>query len=104
MSNAEDFVVIMRQMVKEEINKMDRVVPCSIVYYRVSTDTADIVLLSDNKTIVYGIHNFSKFKFNSGDVAYLYLIQNRLSDSFIIGKQGGYISSPPLLENLLENF
>jgi hypothetical protein len=74
MSNAEGFVAIVRQMVKEEINRMDRVVPCSIISYHSSTDTADVTLLSDEKTIVYGIHNFSKFKFNIGDIAYLYLI------------------------------
>lgn len=99
MSNAEGFVAIVRQMVKEEINRMDRVVPCSIISYHSSTDTADVTLLSDEKTIVYGIHNFSKFKFNIGDIAYLYLIQNRLSDSFIIGRQGGSGGMPLLIEN-----
>jgi hypothetical protein len=61
-------------MIREEINRMDRVVPCSIITYHSANDIADITLLSDEQTIIHGIHNFSKFKFNAGDIAYLYLI------------------------------
>ena len=68
MSNAEGFVTIVRQMVAEELNKMDRVIPCTVIAYNKQQDIMDI--------------------------AYVYLIQNRLSDSFIIGKQGGTIGSP----------
>lgn len=99
MNSAQDFVTIMRQMIREEVNRMDRVVPCSIITYHSANDTADITLLSDEQTVIYGIHNFSKFKFNVGDIAYLYLIQNRLSDSFIIGKQGGGSGASLVIEN-----
>lgn len=94
MSNAEGFVTIVRQMVAEELNKMDRVIPCTVIVYNKQQDILDIALLTDISTIIRGVRNFSKFEFNSGDIAYVYLIQNRLSDSFIIGKQGGTIGSP----------
>lgn len=94
MSSAQDFVSLIRNMVRDEINKMDRVIPCTIVTYNKNLEKADIKLISDENTIIYGINNFSKFIFVPGDTAYVYLVQNRLSDSFIIGKQGGVNGTP----------
>ena len=87
MSSAQDFVGLIRNMVREEIDKLDKVIPATVVNYDQISEKADIFLLSDNKTIIYGIENFSKFILVPGDTVFVYLIQNRLSNAFIIGKQ-----------------
>lgn len=98
MGSAQDFVSLIRNMVREEINKLDKVTPAIVVSYSQQTEKADITLLTDDKTIIRGIENFSKFVLYPGDTVYVYLIQNRLSDSFIIGRQGGIQGTPTIIQ------
>lgn len=98
MSSAQDFVSLIRNMVREEINKLDKVTPAIVVSYSQQTEKADITLLTDDKTIIRGIENFSKFVLYPGDTVYVYLIQNRLSDSFIIGRQRGTQGTPTIIQ------
>jgi hypothetical protein len=53
--DAQAFVSIIRQMVKEEMEKQDRVIPCKIITYHPESDTADITTLTDTNTIINGI-------------------------------------------------
>lgn len=84
---ANSFLNIIRSIIKEEQNKRDRVEICQID--SVNEDgTVNIKMLSDFDQIrvIPNIQNQSVYEFKSGDFAIIYLIQNQLSNSFIIAK------------------
>lgn len=92
MNNAEQansFLNIIRSLIKEEQSKQDKVEICQID--SVNEDgTANIKMLSDFESvrIIPNISNQSIYDFKSGDLAIIYLIQNQLSNAFIIAKCG----------------
>lgn len=92
MNNAEQangFLNIIRSLIKEEQNKQDRVEICQID--SVNEDgTVNIKMLSDFESvrIIPNISNQSIYDFKSGDFAVVYMIQNQLSNAFIIAKCG----------------
>ena len=72
---ANSFLNIIRSIIKEEQNKRDRTEICQID--SVNEDgTVNIKMLSDQ----------SIYSFKSGDLAIIYMIQNQLSNAFIIAK------------------
>ena len=86
---ANSFLNIIRSIIKEEQNKLDRVEICQID--SVNEDgTVNIKMLSDFETvrIIPNISNQSIYSFKSGDLAIIYMIQNQLSNAFIIAKCG----------------
>ena len=86
---ANSFLNIIRSIIKEEQNKRDRVEICQID--SVNEDgTVNIKMLSDFETvrIIPNISNQSIYSFKSGDLAIIYMIQNQLSNAFIIAKCG----------------
>lgn len=86
---ANSFLNIIRSIIKEEQNKCDRVEICQID--SVNEDgTVNIKMLSDFESIriIPNISNQSIYSFKSGDLAIIYMIQNQLSNAFIIAKCG----------------
>lgn len=86
---ANSFLNIIRSIIKEEQNKRDRVEICQID--SVNEDgTVNIKMLSDFESvrIIPNISNQSIYDFKSGDLAIIYMIQNQLSNAFIIAKCG----------------
>ena len=84
---ANSFLNIIRSLIKEEQQKQDRTEICQID--SVNEDgTLNIKMLSDFDQIrvIPNVQNQSIYEFNSGDFAIIYLIQNQLSNSFIIAK------------------
>ena len=86
---ANSFLNIIRSIIKEEQDKCDRTEICQID--SVNEDgTVNIKMLSDFETvrIIPNISNQSIYSFKSGDLAIIYMIQNQLSNAFIIAKCG----------------
>ncbi len=84
---ANSFLNIIRSIIKEEQNKRDRTEICQID--SVNEDgTVNIKMLSDFETvrIIPNISNQSIYSFKRGDLAIIYMIQNQLSNAFIIAK------------------
>ena len=84
---ANSFLNIIRSIIKEEQDKCDRTEICQID--SVNEDgTVNIKMLSDFETvrIIPNISNQSIYSFKSGDLAIIYMIQNQLSNAFIIAK------------------
>ena len=89
IEQANSFLNIIRSIIKEEQNKRDRVEICQID--SVNEDgTVNIKMLSDFESvrIIPNISNQSIYSFKSGDLAIIYMIQNQLSNAFIIAKCG----------------
>lgn len=87
IEQANSFLNIIRSIIKEEQNKLDRVEICQID--SVNEDgTVNIKMLSDFETvrIIPNISNQSIYSFKRGDLAIVYMIQNQLSNAFIIAK------------------
>lgn len=86
---ANSFLNIIRSIIKEEQDKCDRTEICQID--SVNEDgTVNIKMLSDFESvrIIPNISNQSIYSFKSGDLAIIYMIQNQLSNAFIIAKCG----------------
>lgn len=84
---ANDFLNIIRSLIKEEQQKQDRTEICQIDSIN-EDGSLNIKILSDFDQIrvIPNIQNQSVYEFKSGDFAIIYLIQNQLSNSFIIAK------------------
>lgn len=84
---ANDFLNIIRSLIKEEQQKQDRTEICQIDSIN-EDGSLNIKMLSDFDQIrvIPNIQNQSVYEFKSGDFAIIYLIQNQLSNSFIIAK------------------
>ena len=74
-----------KTIVKQQINKMSTDAVCEIE--SVNDDgTLNVFVLPDRNNILKNIINESKYNFQKGDNALLYLIRNNLSNSFIVAK------------------
>lgn len=85
MNEANQLVSLIRELVKDEIGKIDMTCPC-VVQSINSDKTVNITIPPDDGTIIKNIVNASKYVFTSGDKAILYKIKNKLNNSFIIGR------------------
>ena len=74
-----------KTIVKQQINKMSTDAVCEID--SVNDDgTLNVFVLPDRNNIIKNIINESRYNFQKGDNALLYLIRNNLSNSFIVAK------------------
>lgn len=85
---AQQMVDAIKSIVNQMMNKVDRVVVCEIA--GVNDDgTYDVYVGSDildKRSAVTNRINQTKFDFEVGDMAYLYIVQNQIINSFIIAK------------------
>ena len=82
---AGDFVNVVRDIVRQELTTRDATA-IAIVESINQDDTLNLYILPDMNNVVRNIINQSKYTFYPGDTALVYLIGNRLSNSFIIAK------------------
>jgi len=82
---AKDFVEVVRDVMRQELNNRDSTAIC-IVESVNGDGTLNLYVLPDRQTVVRNIINQCRYNFNAGDTALLYLIGNRLSNSFVIAK------------------
>ena len=82
---AKDFVEVIRDVIRQELSNKDSTAIC--IVESVNNDgTLNLYVLPDRQSVVRNIINQCRYDFNSGDTALLYLIGNRLSNSFVIAK------------------
>lgn len=85
MKSADDFVALIREMIREELAHIDNAIICKV--QSVNTDqTVNIYLMPDTTTIIPNIPNDSPYELKAGDNVVLYKIKNQVSNSFIIAK------------------
>lgn len=82
---AGDFVNVVRDIVRQELATRDSTAVA--VVESVNQDgTLNLYVLPDTQRVVRNIINQCRYDFSPGDTALLYLIGNRLSNSFVIAK------------------
>lgn len=82
---AGEFIELVRETIKQELSAKDSTAIC--IVESVNTDgTLNLFVLPDKQTSIKNITNQCRFDFKAGDTALLYLINNRLSNSFVIAK------------------
>lgn len=85
MKSADDFVALIREMIREELARTDTTVICRV--HSVNTDnTVNLYLMPDISNLISNIPNASKFDLKAGDNVVLYKIQNQVNNAFIIAK------------------
>lgn len=85
---AQQMVDAIKSIVNQMMNKVDRVVVCEIAGIN-DDGTYDVYVGSDildKRSAVTSRINQTKFDFEVGDMAYLYVVQNQIINSFIIAK------------------
>lgn len=83
--DAAGLVEIIRDIIDTKLSKIDKTVTCLV--QAVNEDgTLNVSILPDTQTILQNIINESKYTFQPGDYALLYMISNRPSNSFVICK------------------
>lgn len=98
MKSANDFVDLLRELIREEEQKRDTTVMCEIE--SVDPDGyVNIYLLPDQDTIIPHILNASKYTFQKGDIGILFKIQNQLNNCFVIAKVNPHLNDEK--ENVL---
>ena len=84
-NDVKQFVEAIRETIRQEVSKMSSDAVCEIE--SVNDDgTLNVYLLPDKTNIIRKIINQTRYNFNRGDYALLYLIKNRVSDSFVVAK------------------
>lgn len=85
MAASKELLQIIKNLINEELKKMDKTELCQIV--SVNNDgTLNIYVFPDLVNIIPNIINASKYTFQQGDIAVLYKIKNQIGNSFVIAK------------------
>ena len=83
MTNAEQLVSLIQEIVREEMKKQDSTVPC--IVNSVNNDgTINLCILPDLDTVIERIHNLNHINCKEGDTVLLYKVKNQINNSFII--------------------
>ena len=82
---AKSFVDVIRDAVRQELSDRDSTAVCVVESVN-ENGTLNLYVLPDRQKIVRNIVNQCRYNFNPGDTALLYLINNRLSNSFVVAK------------------
>ena len=86
-NDAQAFVKLVREIVEQQLS--ERSTDAVAEVESVNDDgTLNLYVLPDRRNVVYSIKNESKYIFKAGDVCLLYLIRNKLSNSFVITRYG----------------
>ena len=80
-----NFVEVLKDIVKQELDTRDSTA-IAVVESVNDDNTLNLYILPDRQSIVRNIINQCRYNFKAGDTALLYLIDNRLSNSFVIAK------------------
>lgn len=87
INDAQAFVRLVRTIVEQELNNRSSDAVAEVE--SVNDDgTLNLYILPDKQNVVHSIKNESKYSFKKGDSCLVYLINNKLSNSFVITKYG----------------
>lgn len=87
ISAVNNMVDVIKEIVKDELNKQDNTVLCKIVRTN-ENGSYDVFIEPDEQNIVTNIPSIVDFELEQGDYVYVYKIRNQLNNSFIIKKIG----------------
>ncbi len=90
---SKEFLDVINSLIDAKLAMLDKVEICQIVSDDDGSGTYNIKLLSDENTIIRNVVNCTSFSFTNGDYAYILKIQNKLSNSIIIGSNSPKITS-----------
>lgn len=90
---SKEFLEVINSMIDEKLKMLDKVEICQVVSDDDGSGTYNIKLLSDENTIIKNVVNSTSFSFTNGDYVYILKIQNKLSNSIIIGSNSPKITS-----------
>lgn len=90
---SKEFLEVINSMIDEKLKMLDKVEICQVVSDDDGSGTYNIKLLSDENTIIKNVVNCTSFSFTNGDYVYILKIQNKLSNSIIIGSNSPKITS-----------
>lgn len=82
---ASGLVELVRETIRQEMSSRDSTAICVVESVNVD-GTLNLFVLPDKQTTIKNIINQCRFDFNIGDTALLYLVNGRLSNSFVIAK------------------
>lgn len=85
MEAADKMVDVIRDIIQQELDKLDRVILCEIID-QVDANHYNVCVVPDRDATVYSVPNMTKFDFTPGEYCYVYKIQNNLANSFICCK------------------
>ena len=90
---SKEILEVINSMIDEKLKMLDKVEICQVVSDDDGSGTYNIKLLSDENTIIKNVVNCTSFSFTNGDYVYILKIQNKLSNSIIIGSNSPKITS-----------
>ena len=92
ISAVNNMVDIIKEIVKDEINKQDNTILCRIAKVN-DNGSYDVFIEPDDQNIITNIPSIVVFDLQQNDYVYVYKIRNQLNNSFII-KKIGELSTP----------
>ena len=90
---SKEFLDVINSLIDAKLAMLDKFEICQIVSDDDGSGTYNIKLLSDENTIIKNVVNCTSFSFANGDYAYILKIQNKLSNSIIIGSNSPKITA-----------
>lgn len=87
-NEGEQFVTLIREIIKEELNKKDATATCVVESIN-NNGSINIYVLPDMQTPIRNISS-NNIKCSVGDVVLLYKVNNQLNNSFIIYNYSKY--------------
>ena len=78
MEAADKMVDVIRDIIQQELDKLDRVILCEIID-QVDANHYNVCVVPDRDATVYSVPNMTKFDFTPGEYCYVYKIQNNLA-------------------------
>lgn len=82
---AKDLLVLIKDLIKQELSKIDTVSICQVV--NVNNDkTCNVYVVPNNDVVVRNIPNMSNAVIEQDDYVYVYKVKNQFSNAFIIGR------------------
>ena len=82
---AKDLLVLIKDLIKQELNKIDTTAICEIVSLN-DDQTCNVYVLPTNDVVIRNIPNASNAVVQQGDYVYVYKVKNQFNNAFIIGR------------------
>lgn len=86
MKTADNLLALIRNLIRDELMKLDSTEMCRIDSVNAETGTLNITLYSDRQTVIPNIINASKYTFRTGDTGVLFKMGGKLDNCFVIAK------------------
>lgn len=83
MQSADNFVDLIKDLIKQELSKTDQTILCEVAAKGSKENCYDVYIVPDYHTIIHNIPNQTRFEPKNGDYVYVYKINNDFNNSFI---------------------